>query len=357
MEDPQIQFLDNEGVRIAYWTLGSGPPLMILSGEAGSNIQGELRFGPSRRFYEGLAERWQVIRYDSRLAGLSDRSPDSANSADHLSDLRAVIAITTSAPVTLFAAGVKAPYAVQYSAEKPERVAHLILWHPNLNSADFAQQDFVQAWLTMTDVAYETVVEAMADMYLRPQPDEREALLAMALQGSSSEGDKRFWSESVVDGTQAAAAVTTPTTVMTRNAGGHLDITFAQSQEAERDLPTARLLILPGESASPYLGDSQPVIDAIDATLPSGDAASPPAPVPSFRDEASDGLSKRELEVLRLVAQGRRNRDIGEALVISPATVTRHISNILAKTGLTNRTELARYAAQRGLAEEDAADR
>ena len=55
-------------------------------------------------------------------------------------------------------------------------------------------------------------------------------------------------------------------------------------------------------------------------------------------------LSARELDVLRLVIEGKRNREIAAELVISPATVARHINNIFDKTGLSNRTELARYA-------------
>lgn len=53
------------------------------------------------------------------------------------------------------------------------------------------------------------------------------------------------------------------------------------------------------------------------------------------------GLSERELEISRRVADGASNREIGEALVVSPKTVERHVTNIFAKLGLRNRTELA----------------
>ncbi len=62
-----------------------------------------------------------------------------------------------------------------------------------------------------------------------------------------------------------------------------------------------------------------------------------------------DGLSEREVEVLRLIAAGRSNREIGEALFISLNTVARHVSNIFAKTGAANRAEAASYANQKGL--------
>ncbi|HXF62291.1 MAG TPA: AAA family ATPase [Caldilineaceae bacterium] len=62
------------------------------------------------------------------------------------------------------------------------------------------------------------------------------------------------------------------------------------------------------------------------------------------------GLSDRELEVLRLVAQGRTNREIAEALVLSEKTVARHLTNIYTKTGVENRAGAAAYALRHGLA-------
>jgi DNA-binding NarL/FixJ family response regulator len=55
-------------------------------------------------------------------------------------------------------------------------------------------------------------------------------------------------------------------------------------------------------------------------------------------------LSAREVEVLRLVATGVTNREIANTLVISEKTVSRHISNILTKLGLSSRTAAAAYA-------------
>jgi ATP/maltotriose-dependent transcriptional regulator MalT len=56
------------------------------------------------------------------------------------------------------------------------------------------------------------------------------------------------------------------------------------------------------------------------------------------------GLTGRELEVLRLVAAGRSNRDIGNELFISPKTASVHVSNILGKLGAANRGEAAATA-------------
>ncbi|WP_336215362.1 ATP-binding protein [Nonomuraea sp. LPB2021202275-12-8] len=64
---------------------------------------------------------------------------------------------------------------------------------------------------------------------------------------------------------------------------------------------------------------------------------------------APDGLSNREVEVLRLVAQGRSNREIGLQLHISEHTAANHIRSILHKSGSANRTDAASYAHRHGL--------
>jgi len=78
---------------------------------------------------------------------------------------------------------------------------------------------------------------------------------------------------------------------------------------------------------------------------------------PSERLPTPDPLTQREVEVLRLVAQGQDNREIAEKLVISEATVRTHVSNILAKLHLASRTQAALYALREGLASlDDAAE-
>jgi NarL family two-component system response regulator LiaR len=75
-------------------------------------------------------------------------------------------------------------------------------------------------------------------------------------------------------------------------------------------------------------------------------AAQPPAPLPAGPD-----LTGRELDVLRLVAEGLSNREIAARLVISEKTVKTHISSLLGKLGLEDRTRLAIYAIKHGLAQ------
>jgi DNA-binding CsgD family transcriptional regulator len=107
------------------------------------------------------------------------------------------------------------------------------------------------------------------------------------------------------------------------------------------------LLSLNDDRAHPLLGEAVSLAKTIGMptllarALALGDAASPPPP---------DGLSARELDVLRLAARGHSNREIGGELFISEHTVANHVRGILRKTGCANRTEATAYAYRRGLA-------
>jgi len=74
-----------------------------------------------------------------------------------------------------------------------------------------------------------------------------------------------------------------------------------------------------------------------------------PAPATTGHASLPDGLTNREVDVLRLIAIGRSNADIALVLGIGQSTVATHIHKILTKTGCDNRTEAAAYAARHGL--------
>ena len=81
--------------------------------------------------------------------------------------------------------------------------------------------------------------------------------------------------------------------------------------------------------------------------------AFPDAPTATVEPAASSpapfGLTRREAEVLALVAEGRTNRQIGQALFITPKTASVHVSRILAKLGVAGRGEAAAVAHRLGL--------
>ena len=73
---------------------------------------------------------------------------------------------------------------------------------------------------------------------------------------------------------------------------------------------------------------------------------------PAKASSYPDGLSQREVDVLRLLHLGKSNREVAEDLFISLSTVAHHVSSIFNKTGVSNRTEAATYAARQRLISE-----
>nr|MDQ6773503.1 LuxR C-terminal-related transcriptional regulator [Candidatus Dormibacteraeota bacterium] len=100
---------------------------------------------------------------------------------------------------------------------------------------------------------------------------------------------------------------------------------------------------------------AEPLRQAIDelaarARLTVEAAATATSPAPSASRKPGFDLTRRELEVLALLAAGRTNRQIAQQLYISESTAGVHVSNILGKLGVDGRVEAAAMAVRLGLA-------
>jgi NarL family two-component system response regulator LiaR len=148
------------------------------------------------------------------------------------------------------------------------------------------------------------------------------------------------------------------------------------TQEIRREAPNARILILTSfaeddkvysavkAGAQGYLmKDATPreILAAI-RNVHSGELSMSSATAQALMREiqrssdlplTEEPLTQRELEVLKLVAQGLSNQEIADTLVISQRTASTHVSNILSKLHLANRTQAALYALREGLAQLD----
>jgi two-component system response regulator NreC len=148
---------------------------------------------------------------------------------------------------------------------------------------------------------------------------------------------------------------------------------LAVTRQVRAQVPAARILILTvhedvgllreaikaGASGYVVKRAAEAELIAAIATVLRGDLYVDPALLPSLLGEEApkaaaeqdtrEPLTPRESEVLRLIAQGYTNRQIGEALTLSVRTVEGHRANLSAKLGMHSRVELVRYAREHGL--------
>ena len=155
-----------------------------------------------------------------------------------------------------------------------------------------------------------------------------------------------------------------------------VEFNFKSIKEIKKRRASARILVLTnfaGEemifpaikagAVGYHLKDSSPetLIEAI-RQVSQGVASLHPSIAKKVLDElhnsgqqklSEEPLTKREMDVLRRIAQGQENKNIADELVISEATVRTHVSNILGKLHLASRTQAALYALREGLASLD----
>ena len=129
--------------------------------------------------------------------------------------------------------------------------------------------------------------------------------------------------------------------------------TAAQNAEVARRLAAAiegaRLLLLPGDAASPFSGDVEAGVDAV-AVFLGLRAPAPAQTAGESRPALPASITAREVEVLALIGRGLANKEIAARLGLSVNTIERHLTNLYPKIGARGRTEAAAFAIRHGLA-------
>jgi DNA-binding NarL/FixJ family response regulator len=118
------------------------------------------------------------------------------------------------------------------------------------------------------------------------------------------------------------------------------------ARRVRSDLPRARQLLESALASYDQLG-MQDHAARVRALLAQPRLATVPLRAPAY----PDGLTEREVDVLRLIAAGRSNREIADELVLSVRTVERHITNLYGKIDARGKADATAYALGHGLAE------
>jgi len=131
--------------------------------------------------------------------------------------------------------------------------------------------------------------------------------------------------------------VTMPALVLHRR--GDRTVPIGHGRELAALLPNARFTTLAGDSHLPHADDQRELHRALAGFL--GESVA--------RELEDSPLTRRETEVLRLVAAGLSNREIASSLLVSRHTVHRHVANILRKLAQSSRAAAAAHATRSGL--------
>lgn len=350
---PRIRYATTaDGVSIAFWTLGEGSPLVYMAGGPWSHI--ELWDIPEcRRWYERLAKKRMLVRYDVRGTGFSERDVSDHSLDALVLDVEAVVNRLGLDGFDIFGAADAGPVAVAYADRHPERVSRLILWCSWARRSDI-DSPRIRAWLGLMDQDWELMTDTCAHLALGWSAGEVGRYAARRLRESvTPEAAKAaLAARSEFDVTNLLPKLKVPTLVLHRGGIPWLPVDIAR--ELASRIPDARLSVVEGESTAPYLGDTEAAASAIDAFLGDGEegrTARLGAWAPGVEREESwpvrgypDGLTMREVEVLRRLAGGRTNGEIAGELHVSARTVERHVANIYAKIGTRGRANATAYA-------------
>lgn len=275
--EPQIQYATTpDNVSIAFWTLGEGAPLVHLPWFRASHVQLEWQFPECRRWYEALASKRNLVRYDSRGVGMSFRNVSDYSLEALVSDLEAVVDKLGLEQFALFGVLHNGPVAIAYAARHPERVSHLVLWCTYARAEDYAQASQVRASRSFTETDWELYTETLASIRLGWGEGESTrrfaALVRESLTPQSLSAQREAFAN--VDVTNLLPQVQAPTLVMHRRGITWLDEHVVRDVAAR--IPKASLSVLDGASGAPYLGDTDSVLSAVYRFL--GETYEPPAP-------------------------------------------------------------------------------
>jgi pimeloyl-ACP methyl ester carboxylesterase/DNA-binding CsgD family transcriptional regulator len=346
MHAPPVQYVTTpDGYDIAHTVCGGGRPFVFMPWPfSHRGLMWQTAFG--KPICQALAQRFRLVQYDSRGQGMSTRGlPEYHDFDDYLTDLETVVDHLALDRFVLYGGPLTGHAALKYAVRHPHRVELLVLGDVVIQSAyglhsweDMARDDW-NAFLHITVSSF-TIPGAPMEMPYWRESVSREDWLQMSRASRAS---------NIAD---LLPLVRVPTLVLSpRTLGGEVPaVAFSESGKViAATIPDARLILYEGGFAGilysegpeppPFVRHVEDFLSKV-SVVPVG---TPAGPLP-------EGISPREIDVLRLIAGGRTNQQIAAELVLSVRTVERHISNLYTKIGARGRADATAFALRTGIA-------
>lgn len=360
--DQEIRFCSTaDGVQIAYSVVGDGPPLVKAPNWL-THLEFEWNSPVWRHWWEELAKDHSVVRFDQRGSGLSDRSVGEQSFDTWVSDLAAVVDDLGLDSFPLLGISQGGAIAAAYTVRHPGRVERLVMYgayaRGRAKRGDAGEE--LEAMLTLTRAGWGRDNPAYRQMFtsrFMPHATIEQMRWFNDLQRVSASADNAASVISVtsqIDVLSILKLIQVPTLVL--HSRDDAQVPFEQGRQLGALIPGARFVGLDG--GNHLLLEIEPAwkvaLEEVRAFLnpavrySDGETVPEAAYVDSTTRLPAD-LTRREAEVLRLIAVGRSNRAISDELFITQNTVANHVKNILSKTDSANRTEAAAFAVRHGL--------
>jgi class 3 adenylate cyclase/pimeloyl-ACP methyl ester carboxylesterase len=273
MRGQEVRYCTTEdGVGIAYCVRGEGTPLLACPAFVESFSL--VHYLPEEEaFWAKVSEHHQVIRFDWRGTGLSEREIEGYSLEALCRDIDAVAAALRLRKFALWASGSTSPVALTFAATRPNQVSRLVAYGPIARTADAMHPEAVRAyamlWRTNPAVASQT----LADLSHRQQyPTAGEQLGRTYFESIKGEAAAHLLEAAVEpewDAGPFLSSITAPTLIMHRR--GDTLFPAASGQAIAARVKKARFLPLEGEVHYHAFGDSDAVLDAMLAFLAEDD--------------------------------------------------------------------------------------
>jgi DNA-binding CsgD family transcriptional regulator/pimeloyl-ACP methyl ester carboxylesterase len=357
MMAPRISYArGSDGVSLAFTVAGDGPALIFVPWVPFSNLRMEWQNPVLNKVFDQLARRLTLVHYDGRGTGHSQRDVTDLALGAMVSDLEAVIERADLGKVSLLGQYNSCPHAIAYAARHPEKVKRMVLFAGSARGWDAMSGKQTQALLSLIEQDWDLFADTAAHQWMGWSAGEAGRAVADAIRDAVTPQTARatMQAASAVDVVEQLPMVAAPTLVLHPRNMTQIPVDVARG--LAMGLPRGRLVLL--EGSQPVLfGERHGQVVSLLADF-FCDGIEPAGATPSASGAAagratrlaSDGLSHRELEVLRLVAAGESNAQIARRLGLSIHTVERHVANLYRKISARGRADATAYALRNGLA-------
>lgn len=340
MLEPSIRYATTtDGVNIACLTVGDGPAIVFAS-----NIFGDAHSWQQPVLYaRGVTDRLvarghRVVLHDTRGMGASQRDVRDWSLEGRVRDLEAVVQRLRLDRFALVGLDHAAPTAIAYAVRHPRAVSHLVLHSPWARGSDRSALPAARVAMSVppgSDPAFTIFAQVIAHVVTSfENPDHGRQLADSIRRATSASNLAAFYAASAtLDVSPLLPSVAVPTLVLYEPTFPFGSASLCEAVAAA--IPGATLRVLSDRALTSARHEE--LAAAIDDFVRSGVAGSNVVP-------AVTPLTRRELDVLRLISSGRANKEIATALCISERTVARHITNLYRKIGVRGKAAATAYA-------------